>query len=309
MSGGEPEHGAMDRRTAASLIGGGALFGGVAAAAPALSPPLPWTSEGFILRPGNRIHYVSLGEGEPVVMLHKLGGAVADWRGVAPLIAKAGRRVIAIDLPGHGQSQAFGPPPYVVTVAETTATIRAVLLELGLSRCDVVGNSLGGIVGILMSAFWPDAVSRLGLISVSLIPAMTLAAIHQQDLDRKAEFTPDGAPRPRTIADAAEIGYREPRVLEEDNKTRAQAGVWMRPQERGVGLVGVTEYLPRVTARTLLITGDIGRYVKYQAVARRLLRSVQVVQVEGAGAFVHQEKPAETAAALIPFLSAPPGAA
>jgi len=287
----------------ALLAAGGALAAGATAQAAAPSPlSPPWTSEGFIRRPGSTIHYVSLGEGATVVLLHKLGGEVADWRKVAPLLAAKGRRVIAIDLPGHGASTILGPPPLVVTVPETAATIKAVLDELQVVRCPIIGNSLGGCVGLVMAAFWPDAVSKLGLVSVSLIPAMTMAAIRQQDIDRKAEFAPDGSPLPRTAADIAAVGFRDPEVQREDDRSRAKAGVWVRPSERGVGLAGVSDYLPRVQAPTLLLLGDMGRYVKYEAIARQTLKSVQVVKVPDSGSFVHQEKPAQAAAAINAFL-------
>jgi pimeloyl-ACP methyl ester carboxylesterase len=289
--------------TLAGLAVGASLSGPSGGSAePAQNPPPPWTSQGFVRRPGSVIHYVAVGEGEPVVLLHKLGGQVADWRGVAPLLAAHGRKVIAIDLPGHGESTVLGPPPEVITVAETTATIRAVLQTLGVRGAAVVGNSLGGVVGIMLAALWPDEVPKLGLISVSLIPAMTLQAVRQQDVDRRAEFDAHGAPLPRTAADVAQIGYRDPRVLVEDNESRAKAGVWMRPQERGVGLAGVTDYLPRIRAPTLLILGDIGRYLKYEAVARAQIHTIEVVHVPGSGAFVQQERPVEAAQAINHFL-------
>lgn len=80
------------------------------------------------------------GEGPPLVLLPKLGGWIADWHKVAPLIAP-GRKIIAIDPPGHGGSRMNGRAPEIMTVPESAAMILAVLdmLELGAAISSVIG--------------------------------------------------------------------------------------------------------------------------------------------------------------------------
>ena len=273
-----------------------------------MSAPAPWTGEGHIDRAAGRIHYVEIGplageaSGEPLILMHKLGGWVADWRAIAPLLAER-RRVIAIDLPGHGDSTMVGPPPYIQTVPESAAMIKAALDELGIDKAVMIGSSLGGVTAVVMSALWPQAVSKLALISVSLNSARPRADLAAMDAEVRATFGPNWEPLPRPAEELVRFGSIDPEVIAETNLSRAKAGVWVRPSERGVGVVGVDRYLPRIAAPTLLVYADRGLYRKWEAVGRAKLRDVTVEHIAETGSFTHQEKPAETAAALKRFLA------
>jgi pimeloyl-ACP methyl ester carboxylesterase len=295
-----------------AMIGRRAFVAGTAAlaAAPAIAggtarpaQEAPWTGGGTVERAGGRIHYATLGpsDGEPIVLLHKVGGWMADWRDAAPLLAR-GHRIIAMDLPGHGGST-FGAPPHVQTVAETAALLLATLSELGVDRFTVAGNSLGGVVGVAMAARYPERISRLILASVSLFEGQSRAALEAVEAERDpAVWTKDWRPKPRSMAQVARFGTVNPRIEEEQNASRAKADRWVRPSERGVALTDTRALLATVRAPTLLIYADRGYYTKYVAVGRAALPGATIVQVPGAGSFVHQEKPAETAAAMLAFL-------
>lgn len=280
-----------------------------AAATPAAAAasPQPWTDAGNIAFGGGTLHYASLGSGEgpPLVLLPKLGGWIADWRLAAPALA-AGRRVIALDPPGHGDSVMAGPPPYVMTMPECAAIVLAVLDQMGIERFSVAGNSMGGVIGIVLAALWPDRVDRLAIVSSSLIAPMSFAQLRDQDAanaekERLARLGQGLTPEQERMRLFATT---DPRVSDEQVAGRARAGAWLRPCERGVGRVGVTNYLPHVAAPTLLINSDRGAYAKYGEIGRRLLPHAKTVTIAGAGSFVHQERPAEVAAAVNDFLDA-----
>ncbi len=84
------------------------------------------------------------GSGEPVLLLHGLGSRRAAWQPVADLLA-ARRDVIAVDLPGFGDSAPDGTTPSVAGLSERIA---AFIAELGLEAPHVAGNSLGGAVAL-----------------------------------------------------------------------------------------------------------------------------------------------------------------
>lgn len=287
----------LDRRTALGLLAATPML--TAAAPVAVSagpPPGPWTHRGDIRTSAGTLHWESLGDGEPLVLLHKLGGWAADWRHVAPALAR-NRRVIAFDLPGHGSSKMYGPAPWMVTVPEITAMVLAALDEMGIARFDIAGNSLGGIVGVLTAALWPDRVKSLSLVSVSLIDRISRADIAQQDIDRRKQGLKDG------VLGVGIFATMVPSVTEEMLASRAAAGSWLRPSERGVGYAGVTDYLPRIKAPTLLVNADRGQYVRHIETGRRLIANVKSVVIPEAGSFIHQEKPAEVAAVINAFLA------
>lgn len=283
-----------------------------AATVPAIAavPEAPWTAADDIAFGGGRLHYASLGRGDgpPLVLLPKLGGWIADWRLAAPALAAAGRRVIAIDPPGHGASVMAGPPPYIMTMPECAAIVLAVLDRIGIERFSIAGNSMGGVIGVLLAALWPARVEHLVVVSSSLIGPMSFAQLREQDTanaekERLAKLGQGLTPEQERMRLFATT---DPRVEQEQIASRARAGAWLRSCERGVGRVGVTDYLPRVAAPTLLINSDRGAYVKYGEVGHRLLPRADLVTIVGAGSFVHQERPAEVAAAINAFLPARP---
>lgn len=263
----------------------------------------PWTSGGTIPRVGGVIHWVAMGEGPPLVMMPKLGGWVADWRHLAPVLARR-FRVIAIDAPGHGGSRMATPPPYIQTLPESAAMVRAALSGIGVERFSFVGNSLGGCIGAVMAALFPEDIDRLALVSVALGGRGTAADLRDYDARTAKDVDAAGMPLPRPFTNASARFGTTREINEELNASRAAAGLWVRPSERGVLTCGITGYLPRIEARTFLLYGSGGNYQRYRDEALRLIPHVSAGSIPDTGAFVHQERPAETAAALMEFLTA-----
>jgi len=84
------------------------------------------------------------GHGEPLLLLHGIGSTRDDFSGLFPRLAEE-FDVLSVDLPGHGQSRLRVWPP---TVAALTDEVEADLDARGLDRVHVLGNSLGGRIGI-----------------------------------------------------------------------------------------------------------------------------------------------------------------
>ncbi|MBG0856978.1 alpha/beta fold hydrolase [Streptomyces spinoverrucosus] len=90
--------------------------------------------------------YARVGTGEPLVLLHGIGHHRQAWDPVVPVLA-AERDVIAVDLPGFGESPAL--PDGLAHDLPTMTTVLAALCEaLGLERPHVAGNSLGGLLAL-----------------------------------------------------------------------------------------------------------------------------------------------------------------
>ena len=93
---------------------------------------------------GERIYYESVGEGDPVVLCHGLGGNHAAWWGVVLRLAE-GHRVITWDQRGFGNSTrrtgSYGPDVAVGDLA-------ALFEHLALTGAQVVGQSMGGWVAM-----------------------------------------------------------------------------------------------------------------------------------------------------------------
>jgi len=263
----------------------------------------PWTSGGLLECGAGRLRYVEAGSGPPVVLLPKLGGWIAEWQEVARDLA-AHHHVIAIDPPGHGGSLMPPPPPYIQSVAESAAAIAAGLDSIGVETFSLCGVSLGGCISIALAAFWPERVKRLALLSVSLAKRMSQAELAARDaVIMPSAFDASGFPLPRTAADFAAFGPMRPETVAAQNVSRAAAGRWLRPSERGAGRFGMAEHLPRVMAPCLVINAVESLYVKYIPVAQQGLKHVQFATIEDSGPFMHEEQPQATAALLRAFLA------
>jgi pimeloyl-ACP methyl ester carboxylesterase len=113
-----------------------------------------------------RLHYVTAGAGEPVVLLHGWPQTWYEWRDVIPLLADR-YRVIAPDLRGLGDSSR---PPAGYDKRTVAADVwRLVHDKLGHDRFCVVGHDWGVVVAYGPTVAHPDAVRRLFLVD-GLIP-------------------------------------------------------------------------------------------------------------------------------------------
>jgi pimeloyl-ACP methyl ester carboxylesterase len=103
---------------------------------------------------------VRKGSGEPLLLLHGLGGSTAVWGPVIDRLAEE-REVLAVDLPGFGvaPSLAAGVEPNAANLA---AAVRTAAAGLGFERPHVAGNSLGGWVALeLGRAGWAASVTAI----------------------------------------------------------------------------------------------------------------------------------------------------
>ncbi|MFF0669795.1 alpha/beta fold hydrolase [Streptomyces tendae] len=90
--------------------------------------------------------YARVGAGEPLLLLHGIGHHRQAWDPVVDILATE-RDVIAVDLPGFGQSSAL-PHGLPHDLPTTVSVLGAFCAALGLDRPHVAGNSLGGLLAL-----------------------------------------------------------------------------------------------------------------------------------------------------------------
>src|SRR5690625_5202389 len=135
------------------------------------------------------------GSGEPIVLLHGIGHRRQAWDPVLESLAD-GYEVVAVDLPGFGESPPL-PPELAYDMPTTIENFTRVFADLGLDRPHVVGNSLGGAIALELGArdlvrsvtalspggFWKSydrrrALTLLGSLRMSaMVPEATLRRI------------------------------------------------------------------------------------------------------------------------------------
>jgi len=156
----------------------------------------------YVQRPDARIHWTSLGEGEPVVLVMGLGCSSAMWFRIAPQLART-HRVILLDNRGAGLTRV---PFFVVhRVQAMAADIAAVLDAAGEHSAHIVGFSMGGMISQQFAVDFPERVRTLSLLGThSGGPwAVQAAAPVRKLLFDKAHMSPEEslrAMRPHTYA-------------------------------------------------------------------------------------------------------------
>jgi pimeloyl-ACP methyl ester carboxylesterase len=110
---------------------------------------------------GSRIHYLTVGSGPPLVLLHGGGECALAWRWVLPELARR-FRVIAPDFPGSGGSDR---PSTGYSLAMLGEFVGSFLDALGIPRAAVVGHSLGGLAAMQFALRDPARVSALALVA------------------------------------------------------------------------------------------------------------------------------------------------
>jgi len=117
---------------------------------------------------GVPVHYVDHGgpaDGPALVCVHGLGGSLLNWVALAPRLTPT-CRVVAVDLPGFGRSDAGDTP---TTVQANREVLHRFLTEVVCEPAVLVGNSMGGLIGALQTAAHPETVRALALLG-SVLP-------------------------------------------------------------------------------------------------------------------------------------------
>ena len=132
---------------------------------------VPAFEERFAELRGARVRYLVAGEGDPLVLLHGLAGAAANWRALAPLLLP-GRRVLVPELPGHGGSSPLPAAPSLNAYADRLAE----LIEGETGPAPVVGHSLGGAIVLRLAIRHPELVTAIVLAGAAGISSGTRRA-------------------------------------------------------------------------------------------------------------------------------------
>ncbi|PLW83122.1 3-oxoacyl-ACP reductase [Kineobactrum sediminis] len=115
---------------------------------------------------GYRIHYLDEGEGDVVVFLHGSGpgaSGYSNFKGNYPAMAAAGYRCIVPDHIGYGFSDK--PDDVEHPLSFFVECIKQTLDEIGVARCSIVGNSLGGAIALGLALDYPELIDKLILMA------------------------------------------------------------------------------------------------------------------------------------------------
>jgi 3-oxoadipate enol-lactonase len=247
-----------------------------------------------------RMAVESEGEGEPVLMIHGLGGTANTFTPVLPALMR--HRVIRFDLPGSARSHRVDGP---LSLALFVDRARLVMERVGVERAHVVAHSMGTIIAMHLAAAEPARVASLTLFGPLLAPPEPARAA----IRARAAQAREGDMQP--IADALVRSG-----LSAETRARRPAAVafvresLMRQDPDGYARTcdALAEMTPAETSRidcpTLLVTGDEDVVAPPQAVrmmGERIAGS-RVEVLRGCGHWTPVEMPEECTALLKRFL-------
>jgi pimeloyl-ACP methyl ester carboxylesterase len=251
---------------------------------------IPGFEERFAEAKGSRMRYFVGGSagGDPVVLVHGLGGCAANWVDVAPLLAET-RRVLVPELPGHGLST---PLPAVPNLAVFADRIGLVAEHEQALPAAFVGHSLGAVVALRLALRHPHDVNALvlaaaagisstsrraryglrilGIIGPRRLVAPWAGSVAGSAFLRYAVFGHWGAADPLILSPEAVDGFLEGTRLTSDSVSAARAVVAddVRPE------------LDRLRCPTLVLWGALDnqlRLVDAFEFARRLDAPLRVI--------------------------------
>lgn len=271
---------------------------------------------------GVRMHYVTGGQGPPLVLLHEWPQSWYAWRGIMPALARR-HTVYAVDLPGLGDSRG-APASYDKA---TLARYLHLLLRdrLGLGPVSLAAHDLGAGVGFQYATQFPDLVKDYAHLDYPLPgPALSAATYRTfswhlafQTQERIPEFLVEDDVR-RYLAEFYKqvayggVAYGGPGA--ESPFTRGQINEFARTYRRPQVLTGGFELYRtleqdemdnkaagRVPVDTLLMAAE-GGLAAMRATTRPLLTNVvQAVEVPRAGHWLPEENPRFVTARLLAF--------
>lgn len=131
--------------------------------------------------PGFRVAYLdSGGAGAPLVLVHGFGADKDNWTRVARYL-RPQYRIIALDLPGFGDSDSPADQPY--TIAAQVDRLHAFVRAIGLTAVHLGGSSMGGNIVATYAAKYPNEVASLWLVANSGVNRAPPSELRQRIAD------------------------------------------------------------------------------------------------------------------------------
>jgi pimeloyl-ACP methyl ester carboxylesterase len=271
--------------------------------------------------PVRGVNYSVTGDGEhTIVLLHGFADNVATWNRVVPPLA-VNHRVIAIDLPGFGDSTKPWTRPLLAGYVEV---VRDVLDAEGVTGAvSLMGNSMGAVVSLLFAARHPDRAD--GVVLIDMPGLRTVPRIWKLAVSKPSELAlraglrvlPDAtaqasvgwcylllaAADPRRLDPLVRQGFATPYAARERLSALLPLGRVLLDELRTAQLGSL---VATVSVPVLLVFGSRDLLTPAR-VLRRLGRLGGTVVLDGCGHCPQIDRPAELLGEVLPFLRAAAG--
>lgn len=281
--------------------------------------------------PGIRTRRVSLADGTslrvaesgdpsapPVLLLHGWGASIYMWRAWFGPLAAAGRRAVAVDLPGHGLSDK-PTEPSVYRLEPLVAVVHELLDRERWASIDVVAQSMAGTIALELALADPR-VRRQVLVNPAVFGRIRLQALGRALSPGLVDLILPRLVTRRIVSRAHRLVYGDPSLItrrDEDeywapsqypSYARAMRRLlhefqWSRPP---AGQMAAR--LRQLRREALIVLGTRDRLVRdsapYAAALRAAGAPLVIHEVAGGGHAVNEERPRDVLDVVLPFLHA-----
>jgi pimeloyl-ACP methyl ester carboxylesterase len=268
------------------------------------------------------MNVLDYGEGDdrpPIIFIHGLSGCWQNWLENIPYFART-HRIIAVDLPGFGESEMPSEP---ISMKGYATTMDVLMTELGIDTAQIVGNSMGGFIGAELAIQHPARVERLVLVAAAGLSVEYIRTQRKSGLRHRAEnvaFFYIGWLASRSHTVAARRRLRSALLLLVAAHPQKLPPALMIEQVSGSGKPGFSDALDamldyplrdrleKITCPTFIVWGDKDRLVpvKDAAIFEKLIPDARAVVYKDTGHVVMMERPARFNADVEAFLDEQP---
>ena len=258
---------------------------------------------------GHRWSYYEGGSGEPVLLLHGLGGSKENWLLLARHLTRE-HRVLIPDLPGWGESSRMPNEDYGLRAQ--ARRVRAFVGALGLPNTHVVGHSMGGAIAGTYAAHYGGRVATLTLLAPGGVPfppndfaREVLAGRNPFDYGTREQLRAFG---PYLFQQPPWVPPRVLDVLVDQNLgRRAFQGALFARLAQGEDADGLLSRLPMIRAPTLVIWCNGDRVIDKAAmdIVLEAMPQARGVTLFGCSHMPMLEVPRELAQPISEFVRAP----
>ena len=248
--------------------------------------------------PEGQIHYRIEGKGEPVMLLHAGVTSSLEYIKVIPFLSTT-YCVIAPDFLGNGDSD---PAPFAYDIIDHARTMIHFMDSLGIKKAGVVGQHVGGKIGLEMAVTWPERVSKLVLSSPNY---------PEEEKEKTFKDPPNFMGRVEIMADGSHLMewwrrsalWGHPLDITNDRTLEyIKAGPRGEEIHWASGAYNLNLRLPLINCPTLVLSGTLDPFYPVVEKIKELLPNGKLAVIEKGSIWVTRVMPNEYAKEVLNFL-------
>ncbi|MBT2638004.1 alpha/beta hydrolase [Bacillus sp. ISL-39] len=257
-----------------------------------------------VVRVGStEMSFIDEGKGDPILLIHGFAGSKHYWDKIIPQVANE-YRVIALDLPGHGES---GMSKNNYSIEDMAGTIKELLDQIGLDKVTMFGHSLGGYITLAFAEIYPQYLNGYSLVHSTANPDSDDA---KEAREANAKKIQEEGAEPFIEGLSRKLFSPENTV---ENSTEIEETVKIGMNTIAEGLVSAliamknrpdrNHVLEDTELPVLLVAGEMDQIIPAEKTFTVTKPNIEKQIIEGAGHMSMYEQPEELVKVMKDFLS------